>query len=99
MHKKAKILVAGARGQVGRQVVRALQARDATVRIFVRNAESKDNPPPGVEVAIGDFENAKSLDAALAGIARMFIACSPIAELPRLEDNVYQAAKRAGVEL
>jgi uncharacterized protein YbjT (DUF2867 family) len=99
MNKKAKILVAGARGQVGREVVRALRERDAAVRIFVRNAESKDKLPAGVEVAVGDFEDAWSLDAALAGIERLFIACSPIAELPRMESNVYRAAKRAGVEL
>jgi uncharacterized protein YbjT (DUF2867 family) len=99
MNKKAKILVAGAQGQVGRQVVRALRDREAAVRILVRNAERKDKLPAGVEVAVGDFDDAKSLDAALAGIERLFMACSPIAELPRLEGNVYQAAERAGVEL
>jgi uncharacterized protein YbjT (DUF2867 family) len=99
MHENTKILVAGARGQVGREVVRALRERDVAVRILVRNAEREDNPPTGMEVAVGDFDDAKSLDAALAGIAHVFIACSPTAELPRLEGNVYQAAKRAGVKL
>jgi uncharacterized protein YbjT (DUF2867 family) len=99
MHEKASTLIAGASGQVGRQVVRALLERKAPVRILVRNTERKESLPVGAEVAVGDFDDSKSLDAALAGIARLFVVCSPTADLPRLEGRVYEAARRAGVEL
>jgi uncharacterized protein YbjT (DUF2867 family) len=99
MNMKATVLVAGARGQVGRQVVRALRERGVAFRILVRKSEEHEKGLGGAEVAVGDFEDAKTLDAALNGIERLFVACSPTAELPRLEKNVYDAARRARVRL
>jgi uncharacterized protein YbjT (DUF2867 family) len=99
MRHGTTILVTGARGQVGRQVVRALQERGVGPRIFVRSSEGHDAPPEGVEIARGDFEDARSIESALRGIERVFVVCSPTAELPRLERNVYEAARRIGVRL
>ena len=99
MKSRAVILVTGARGQVGRQVVRALRERGTALRILVRKSEKLGEASEDVEVAVGDFEDTRSIESALHGIERLFVVCSPTAELPRLENNVYEAARRAGVRL
>jgi uncharacterized protein YbjT (DUF2867 family) len=99
MGQDTTILVTGARGQVGRHVVRALQARGITPRIFVRSSEEHDAQPEGLELARGDFEDVGTIESALRGIERVFVVCSPTANLPRLESNVYEAARRTGVRL
>jgi uncharacterized protein YbjT (DUF2867 family) len=94
------ILVTGATGQVGREVVRALDDRGVICRVLVRAGDKKLGPPrKNVEVATGDFEDAESLDAAMYGIHRVFVVCSPTEKLPALEGHVYEAARRAKVEL
>ena len=46
-----KILVTGGTGTVGKEVVKALLRRGASVRVLTRNKEAK--LPDGAEVAIG----------------------------------------------
>jgi uncharacterized protein YbjT (DUF2867 family) len=99
MRNNAVILVAGARGQVGREVVRALRERGTACRILVRKSEPHAEAADGVEAVVGDFEDVRSLESALQGIERLFVVCSPTAELPRLENNVYEAGRLAGVRL
>ncbi|MGY1836367.1 SDR family oxidoreductase [Blastococcus sp. SYSU DS0510] len=60
------VLVVGATGQVGRQVVAALLARGATVRALLRDPEGAD-VPAGVERVRGDLRDPASLRAALRG--------------------------------
>jgi uncharacterized protein YbjT (DUF2867 family) len=93
-----QILVTGAAGQVGRQVIAALKARGMRPRALVRRPEQAVRLE-GTEVRQGDFEDPRSLDAALEGIERVFLVCTPTARLPELERNVISAAARARVEL
>ncbi|MFI9816806.1 NAD(P)H-binding protein [Saccharothrix variisporea] len=62
------ILVTGATGNVGREVVRALTEAGAPVRALVR--EPGDLP---VEQAVGDLNEPASLDAALEGVRAVFL--------------------------
>ena len=66
------ILVTGASGAIGRQVVQQLVDRGATVRALVRDP-SKTNFPPGVEVVQGDLLEVASLRRALAGVSTLFL--------------------------
>lgn len=66
------ILVTGATGSVGRQVVEQLVKRGANVRALVRDA-SKANLPQGVTIAQGDFLDVDSLRGALAGVSTLFL--------------------------
>jgi uncharacterized protein YbjT (DUF2867 family) len=66
------ILVTGATGRVGRQVVQQLVNRDADVRVLVRDP-SKASFPAGVEVAQGDLLDIDALRAAFAGVSTLFL--------------------------
>ncbi|MGN8001112.1 SDR family oxidoreductase [Sphingomonas sp. 22176] len=66
------ILVTGATGRVGRQVVDQLVARDAQVRVLTRDPAKADFPA-GVEVAQGDLLDIDAVRAALAGVRTLFL--------------------------
>lgn len=85
------ILVTGATGHVGRQVVAQLVAAGAPVRALTRNPAAATFPA-GVEVVRGDLLEPASLETALAGVDRMYLFPEP-----RTATEVVGAAKRAGV--
>jgi uncharacterized protein YbjT (DUF2867 family) len=66
------ILVTGATGNVGRQVVQQLAARGADVRALVRDP-SRANFQPGVAVAQGDFLDVDSIRKAFRGVSTLFL--------------------------
>ncbi|GAA0747549.1 NmrA/HSCARG family protein [Sphingomonas sp. ABOLD] len=66
------ILVTGATGRVGRQVVDQLIARDANVRVLTRDP-TKTTFPAGVEVAQGDLLDIDAMRAAFAGVRTLFL--------------------------
>ncbi|MFC3324308.1 NmrA/HSCARG family protein [Mesorhizobium cantuariense] len=66
------ILVTGATGNVGRQVVEHLVKRGADVRALVRDP-SKASFPAGVSVVQGDFLDVDSLRKAMSGISTLFL--------------------------
>jgi uncharacterized protein YbjT (DUF2867 family) len=66
------ILVTGATGRVGRQVVHQLVRRGATVRVLVRDP-AKANFPAGVEVVQGDLLDIDSLRRAFTGVDALFL--------------------------
>ena len=90
------ILVTGATGRVGGEVVRLLAARGAPVRAFVRGAHADGGP--AVEVAHGDFARPETLEPALEGVERVFLASSQDPRQAELQGNVVEAAARAGVK-
>ncbi|MEU9406691.1 NAD(P)H-binding protein [Streptomyces sp. NPDC048281] len=66
------ILVTGATGTIGRDVVRQLAGRGAKVRALTRDP-AKAAVPTGVEVVRGDYAEPASLEAALAGVTAVFL--------------------------
>jgi uncharacterized protein YbjT (DUF2867 family) len=66
------ILVTGATGNVGSELVRALAARGQAVRALARSPD-RAAFPPGVQVVPGDLGVPESLTAALAGVSRVFL--------------------------
>lgn len=70
------ILVTGASGNVGGELVRQLAAARQPVRALVRTAAPGALPaafPGGVELATGDLDQPASLAAALAGVRGVFL--------------------------
>jgi uncharacterized protein YbjT (DUF2867 family) len=67
-----RILVTGATGQIGRQVVDALRRIGCRIRAMSRTPPSA-NLPRDVEVVQGDLANAASLDACLNGVDAVFL--------------------------
>jgi uncharacterized protein YbjT (DUF2867 family) len=92
------ILITGASGSVGREVVREMLKTDKEFRAMYRSKEEAAKAPAGVKTVIADFSDATSLEKALQGAERVFLVCSPIEELVELEGNAIEAAKKAGVK-
>lgn len=66
------ILVTGATGRVGRQVVQQLIQRDAKVRVLVRDPAKADFPTR-VEIAKGDLLDIDALRSAFKGVRTLFL--------------------------
>ena len=66
------ILITGASGAIGRQVVQQLVDRGAGVRVLVRNPAKADFPA-GVEVVQGDLLDVESLRRGLTGVSTLFL--------------------------
>jgi uncharacterized protein YbjT (DUF2867 family) len=91
------IVITGATGTIGSELVRQLSAAGAPVRALVRDpARAAAIQGPGVELVQGDLLDPSSLDAALAGADHLFLLTvfSPDQETPAA--NAIAAAQRAG---
>jgi len=88
------ILVIGATGTVGRQVVFQLIAAGSPVRAMARNPEAA-NLPPQVQVVRGDLTVPETLDACLDGADAVFLVWTapPPAVAPALQ-RITQRARR-----
>ncbi|MEV0151983.1 MULTISPECIES: SDR family oxidoreductase [unclassified Nonomuraea] len=91
------ILITGATGNVGSELVTLLAARDIPVRAMTRNP-AKATFPAGVEVVTGDFDQPDTLAAALEGVEKVFVLPPGYGpEGPVQERALVAAAIRAGV--
>jgi uncharacterized protein YbjT (DUF2867 family) len=91
------ILVTGATGKVGQEVVRQLVAANVPLRALVRDPlRASHIRLPGVEIAVGDLTRPETLDAALAGVDRVFLLSPPDPDQVNLQSNVVDAARRMG---
>jgi uncharacterized protein YbjT (DUF2867 family) len=86
------LLITGATGNVGAELVRALIDAGEQVRALTR-ADRADGLPAGAEAVTGDLNRPDSLSEALAGVRGVFL-------LPGYEDmdGVLAALRDAGVE-
>jgi uncharacterized protein YbjT (DUF2867 family) len=66
------ILVTGATGNVGGELVRQLAASQQPVRALIRS-QDRAGVPPGVETAVGNLNEPTSLPAALKGVRSVFL--------------------------
>ena len=92
------ILVTGATGTVGRDVVKLLSKKGATVRAGVRD-QAKARPRFDDDIALVpfDFENEGSFAGALNGVAKVFLLPPLLQNQVELTNTFVDAAKRAGV--
>ncbi|MCX4676110.1 NAD(P)H-binding protein [Streptomyces sp. NBC_01433] len=87
------ILVTGATGNIGRELLAQLRAHgDLSVRGLTRDAR-RASFPEGVDVAEGDLRDAASMKSALNGVRSLVLLAGRGADL-----TVLDAARRAGVE-
>jgi (4-alkanoyl-5-oxo-2,5-dihydrofuran-3-yl)methyl phosphate reductase len=92
------IVVTGATGTVGSEVVRRLAAAGHRVRAVVRDdAAAAGTLGPGVELAPGDLSDPGALEQALTGATRMYLLSPMVPELPVWEAGAIAAAERAGI--
>ncbi|MBY5372796.1 SDR family oxidoreductase [Rhizobium johnstonii] len=91
------ILVTGATGNVGRQVVEHLVKRGADVRALVRDP-SKADFPAGVSVAQGDFLDVDSLRNAMSGVSTLFLLNAVVPDEFTQALIALNVARSAGIE-
>ncbi|MEI1252494.1 SDR family oxidoreductase [Rhizobium aouanii] len=91
------ILVTGATGNVGRQVVEHLVKRGADVRALVRDP-SKAELPAGVSVAQGDFLDVESLRNAMSGVSTLFLLNAVVPDEFTQALVALNVARSAGIE-
>ena len=89
------LLVTGATGHVGRELVRELDARGAAFRVLVRDPARAAGLPDRAERVIGDLDRPATLAAAMDGVERLFLLVPGIG-LEHTEHAV-AAARAAGV--
>src|SRR5258708_7202607 len=91
------ILVTGASGSVGKEVLRAVAKTGAKHRAMYRSANEAAKAV-GTAAVIADFAKPETLGPALADVRSVYLVCSPIPELVQLESNVIDACVAAGVK-
>jgi uncharacterized protein YbjT (DUF2867 family) len=91
------ILVTGATGTIGRNVVDQLLRRGADVRALVRNPANADLPA-GVEIAPGDLLDVDSVRAAMSGASTLFLLNGVVADEFTQALIALNLAREAGIE-
>jgi len=93
------ILVTGAAGLNGKELLRQLSARGVAVRALVRNPAKAEAIAtlPHVEIVQGDMAQPEALAGALRGIDRAMLISSSDPVMLDVQSNFIPAARRAGV--
>jgi uncharacterized protein YbjT (DUF2867 family) len=92
------VIVTGAAGRTGGEVVRLLSARGIRVRAMVRDAtRTQGLKGPGVEVVVADLNKPSLLDPAFRGADKLFLVSSPDPDVDTLHGNAIESAKRTGI--
>ncbi len=92
------LLVTGATGMFGSRVVRESAARGAHVRALVHSeAKARHIQADRVEAIVGDLDRPETLDAALAGVDRVFLVTPMDERIAQRETGVVERARVAGV--
>jgi uncharacterized protein YbjT (DUF2867 family) len=91
------VLVTGASGTVGKEVLREVAKSGAKTRAMYRSAEEAAKAPAGTEAVVADFTKKETLGPALLGVESVYLVCSPIPDLVQLESNMVDGCVDAGV--
>lgn len=93
------ILVTGASGSNGTELLKLLSARGVPARAMVRskNKAGAVAALPGIETVEGDFDDPASLERVLRGIGRAFLLTNSTDRAEAQQMAFVAAAKRAGV--
>lgn len=92
------ILITGATGNNGTEIVKNLSAQGVPLRAMVHRAPGKDSLPPGVEIALADFDDAGSLRSALEGIQKAFLVTPSSEKVEEQQLRFVKLADEAGVK-
>jgi len=93
------ILVTGATGNNGVELIKELYARRATVRAVVRKrAGARAIALPGVELVEADFDRPATFAAALKGVDRLFLLMPSSSKVEEQQMRFVDAARHSGVK-
>src|SRR5207249_3452629 len=93
------ILVTGAGGTVGSEVLNQLREAGQPVRAAFHNPKkANDARAKGIDSAVLDYADRSSVAAALNGVDKLFLLGPTVSNQSQLETNVVEEAKKAGVK-
>jgi len=94
------ILVTGATGLNGSELVRRLSAKGVPVRALVRSAARAEglSSLPKVEIVEGDMARPETLTGALRGVDRAMLISSSDPVMLEVQSNFIEEARKAGVK-
>jgi uncharacterized protein YbjT (DUF2867 family) len=96
---KIMILVTGATGSNGTEILKLLAAQNVPVRAMVRQRDrAKDIAAPNVEIVEGDFDRPETLLDALSGVERAFLVTPSSDQVEMQQLAFVNAAKQNGVK-
>lgn len=90
------ILVTGATGHVGAELVPQLLEQGQKVRVFTRDARKVAHLGTRVEVATGDFDHPETLSAALQDVEKLYLMTAEVGA--RQTATAAEAARQAGIK-
>ena len=93
------ILITGATGTVGKELVKLLARPAEPIRVMVRDRNKAGSIAyPGVNIVEGDFASGTGLDGALSGIERAFLLTPPVENQTVLESHFIDAAAHSSIK-
>jgi uncharacterized protein YbjT (DUF2867 family) len=90
------ILITGASGNVGREVVKQALAVGLKIRATFQSAAVAAQAPAGLQGVIMDYSQPETVRAALQGVEKIFLVGPPTRDLPALEANFVKEVLAAG---
>jgi len=91
------IMVTGATGTIGKEVVKELRGMDARFRVVARDPEKARKLLGDVQIVRGDLGDRGSLDAAFEGGTKLFLLGPGSPTQVADQHNAIEAAKAAGI--
>jgi uncharacterized protein YbjT (DUF2867 family) len=93
-----RILVTGATGRVGSEVVKELLQRGVEVRALTRKPPEPGTFPRAVEIALGDLTDPVSVAVALKNVDKLFLLIAGVPDEIVQSLIAYSLAKKAGLQ-
>src|SRR6266576_457565 len=90
------ILITGASGNIGREVVKQALAVGLKIRATFQSSAVAAKAPAGLEGVIMDYAKPETIRAALHGVEKIFLVGPPVRDLPALEANFVKEVRAAG---
>ena len=90
------ILITGASGNVGREVVKQALAVGLKIRATFQSPAVAAKAPAGLEGVIMDYARPDTIRSALHGVEKIFLVGPPVRDLPALEANFIKEVRAAG---
>jgi uncharacterized protein YbjT (DUF2867 family) len=90
------ILITGASGNVGREVLKQALAVGLNIRATFQSADVAAKAPAGIEGVIMDYDQPETIRAALHGVEKIFLVGPPVRELPAMKANFIKEVRAAG---
>jgi uncharacterized protein YbjT (DUF2867 family) len=93
------ILVTGATGNIGKELIQDLKDRGKEFKVMVRKEETRAlMETRGIQAVLGDFNRPETFAAALKGVRQAFLLTTPRMDIVNIEGAFLDVARKAGVQ-